>query len=77
MPLTSSEPVVVTLVPVAAPRTGVTSVGVSAKTNAPVPVSSVTAASRFALLGVARNAWIAAPSGELSVMMLYQELVAR
>jgi hypothetical protein len=37
------------------PRAGVTSVGLVANTNAPVPVSSVTAAARFALEGVARK----------------------
>ena len=37
------------------PRTGVTSVGLVANTNAPEPVSSVTAAARLALLGVARK----------------------
>jgi hypothetical protein len=48
-PLTESE------VPVAAPMTGVTSVGVLAKTRLPVPVSSVTAVARFALVGVPRK----------------------
>ena len=43
------------LVPVAAPITGVTNVGVLANTFAPVPVSSVKAAARLALLGVAKN----------------------
>lgn len=43
------------LVPVAAPITGVTNVGVFANTFAPVPVSSVRAAARLALLGVAKN----------------------
>ena len=38
----------------AAPNTGVTKVGLVAKTKAPVPVSSVTAANRFALDGVAK-----------------------
>lgn len=37
------------------PRAGVTKVGDVAKTKAPDPVSSVTAAARFALEGVARN----------------------
>jgi hypothetical protein len=37
------------------PRAGVTSVGDVAKTNEPVPVSSVTVASKFAELGVARK----------------------
>src|SRR6266404_4122945 len=39
-------------VPVAAPNTGVTNVGVLANTQAPVPVSSVRSEIRFALLGV-------------------------
>ena len=43
------------LVPVAAPRTGVTKVGVFANTAEPVPVSSVNAVRRLALLGVAKN----------------------
>jgi len=43
------------LVPVAAPIMGVTSVGVVANTFAPVPVSSVKAANKFALDGVAKN----------------------
>ena len=37
------------------PSAGVTRVGLVANTNAPVPVSPVTAAARFALDGVARN----------------------
>ena len=37
------------------PRAGVTSVGLVANTAAPVPVSSVNAAARLALEGVARN----------------------
>ena len=48
-------PVTVNEVPVAAPILGVTRVGVFAKTNEPVPVSSVTAAAKLALVGVARN----------------------
>ena len=43
------------LVPVAAPMTGVTSVGVVANTAEPVPVSSVKAVRKLALLGVAKN----------------------
>ena len=42
-------------VPVAAPMTGVTSVGVLANTSAPEPVSSVTADAKLALDGVPRN----------------------
>jgi hypothetical protein len=37
------------------PKAGVTNVGLVANTNAPVPVSSVTAVRRFALEGVARK----------------------
>jgi hypothetical protein len=43
------------LVPVAAPITGVTNVGVFANTAAPEPVSSVSAAAKFALDGVAKK----------------------
>jgi hypothetical protein len=43
------------LVPVAAPMTGVTNVGVLANTFAPVPVSSVKAAAKFALKGVVKK----------------------
>lgn len=43
------------LVPVAAPITGVTRVGVVANTAAPVPVSSVRAARKLALLGVVKK----------------------
>ena len=43
------------LVPVAAPMTGVTSVGVVANTAEPVPVSSVKAVCKLALLGVAKK----------------------
>ena len=41
--------------PVAAPITGVTKIGVLANTFAPVPVSSVSAAAKFALDGVAKK----------------------
>ena len=37
------------------PKAGVTRVGLVANTNAPEPVSSVTAAAKFALDGVAKN----------------------
>lgn len=56
-------------VPVAAPRTGVTSVGVLAKTSAPEPVSSVTAVARFAEDGVARNVAMPVPSPETPVLI--------
>jgi hypothetical protein len=49
------------LVPVAAPRTGVTNVGVVANTAEPVPVSSVKAVLKLALLGVAKNVATFAP----------------
>ena len=60
MPAAVTVDVRFTDVPVAAPMFGVTSVGVLAKTFAPVPVSSVIAAARFAELGVARNVAILA-----------------
>ena len=60
-------PVVDRLVPVAAPMTGVTSVGVLANTFAPVPVSSVNAAAKFALDGVARKVATLAPNPDTPV----------
>ena len=48
-------PVAVRLVPVAAPITGVTSVGDVANTATPEPVSSVKVARKLALLGVAKK----------------------
>ena len=47
----------------AAPKLGVTSVGLLAITSAPDPVSSLTAAARFALDGVPRN--VATPEPRL------------
>ncbi len=44
------------------PRAGVTKVGLVANTNAPVPVSPVTAAAKFEEEGVARNVATLAPS---------------
>ena len=44
------------------PRAGVTSVGLVANTAAPVPVSSVSAAARLALEGVARNVAMPVPN---------------
>jgi hypothetical protein len=49
------SPEAVTLVALAAPNVGVTRVGDVANTNAPEPVSSVTAEARFADEGVARK----------------------
>ena len=54
-------PVNVNEVPVAAPITGEIKVGVLANTNAPVPVSSVTALIKFELVGVAKNDAIPVP----------------
>lgn len=55
-PVAIGKPVQLVNVPdVGVPRTGVTSVGLVAKTSAPDPVSSVTAAAKFADDGVARN----------------------
>jgi hypothetical protein len=50
------------LVAVATPRTGVISVGVLAKTFAPLPTSSDNSRARLALVGVARN--VAAPEAK-------------
>ena len=53
--LTALKPLNERLVPVAAPMTGVTNVGVFANTAEPVPVSSVNAVRKFALDGVVKN----------------------
>ena len=53
------------LVPIAAPMTGVTNVGVFANTAAPVPVSSVNTVRRLALLGVVKN--VATPVPKLDI----------
>lgn len=52
---------------VGVPNTGVTKVGVLANTRAPVPVSSVTAAARFALDGVASHVATLLPRPEMPV----------
>lgn len=54
--------ILLTLVAVATPNTGVTNVGVLANTNAPVPVSSVTAERKLALEGVPKNVATPVPS---------------
>ena len=56
-PVVKGKPVALvrTLPAATVPNTGVTSVGDVAKTSAPVPVSSVTAAARLALDGVAKK----------------------
>jgi hypothetical protein len=59
-PVVKGKPVTLVITPEAGvPRAGVTSVGLLAKTLAPVPVSSVNIAAKFALDGVAKN--VAAP----------------
>ena len=67
VPLTVKSPERTRDVPVAAPIFGVTSVGVLAKTSAPVPVSSVTAEIRFSEDGVARNVATLVPRPEIPV----------
>jgi hypothetical protein len=57
-----------TLVAEATPREGVVSEGDVAKTKAPEPVSSVTAAARFALVGVARKVATPVPRPEIPVL---------
>ena len=52
---------------VGVPRTGVTRAGLVANTNAPVPVSSVTAAARFADDGVPRNVATPVPNEVIPV----------
>ena len=52
---------------VGVPRTGVTNVGLVANTLAPLPVSSVNAAARFALDGVAKNVAILVPNPDTPV----------
>ena len=55
-PVESGKPVAfVKVTDVGVPRIGVTNVGLVANTFAPVPVSSVSKAARFALVGVPRN----------------------
>jgi len=62
-PVDIGSPVQEVSVPlVGVPRRGVTRVGEVAKTFAPVPVSSVSAAAKLAELGVARNAATPVPS---------------
>jgi len=55
-PVVKGRPVALVSVPLdGVPRAGVTNVGDVANTNAPLPVSSVTAAAKFALVGVAKK----------------------
>ena len=51
------------------PKAGVTNVGEVANTKEPVPVSSVTAEIRLALVGVAKNVAIPVPNPETPVLM--------
>jgi len=53
---------------VGVPKIGVTNVGDVANTSAPVPVSSVTAVARFALVGVAKNVAIPVAKPEIPVL---------
>lgn len=67
-PVDNGSPVAFVSVPDAGvPRAGVTSVGDVAKTSAPEPVSFVTAAARFALVGVARKVATPVPRPEMPV----------
>ena len=51
------------------PKFGVTSVGLFANTFAPVPVPSVSAAAKFALVGVAKNVATPVPSPDTPVLI--------
>ena len=69
-PILSPAAVPVIFVPTSVegvPRFGVTNVGLVANTAAPVPVSSVNAAARFALDGVARRVAMFAPRPDTPV----------
>jgi len=67
-PVEIGSPVQLVSVPLeGVPRIGVTSVGLVAKTFAPVPVSSVRHEARLALDGVARNAATLVPRPETPV----------
>jgi len=62
------RPVTLVMVPDAGvPRLGATNVGPEANTLAPEPVSSVSAAAKFALLGVARNVATFVPNPDMPV----------
>lgn len=67
-PVVSGSPVQLVKVPDdGVPRTGVTRVGEVPNTNAPEPVSPVTAAARFAELGVAKKVATLVPKPEIPV----------
>lgn len=69
-PVLMGRPVALVRTPLeGVPRAGVTSVGEVAKTIAPVPVSSVTAAIALALDGVAKNVATPVPNPETPVLI--------
>jgi hypothetical protein len=69
-PLDKGKPVVLVRVPeLGVPRAGVTKVGEVAKTRAPDPVSSVTAAARFEEDGVPKNVATFVPKPETPVLI--------
>ena len=69
-PVVKGKPVaLVSVADVGVPSMGVTSVGLVANTLAPVPVSSVKAAARFALLGVAKKVATPVPSPATPVLI--------
>lgn len=68
VPVRSAPPVdMVTLAALAEPSDGVVNDGLVAKTSAPEPVSSVTAAAKLALLGVAKKVATLAPRPAMPV----------
>ena len=67
-PVVSGKPVVFVSVPLdGVPRAGVTNVGLVANTKEPVPVSSVTAANKFALEGVPKKVATPVPKDVMPV----------
>jgi hypothetical protein len=69
-PVVNGRPVKFVATPlVGVPNAGVTNVGLVAKTNDPVPVSSVTADIRFAELGVARKVATPVPRPDTPVLI--------
>lgn len=67
-PVVNGRPVALVSTPLdGVPSAGVTSVGDVANTTAPVPVSPVTAAAKFAVDGVARNVATPVPRPEIPV----------
>lgn len=68
MPVATGRPVAfVSVAEAGVPKAGVTNVGLVANTNAPEPVSPVTAAAKFALDGVAKNVATPEPKPEIPV----------